>query len=88
MNSLPRLTITAPDGTGATASVLVNGEPARNVTGVSVHLEAGGWTRAEIRLGPVDVEFDGTAAVSLDDETRELLHLLGWTAPAPLEPAQ
>lgn len=83
-----RVTITAPDGTGRTATVLIDGEPARNVTGISLHLEAGGFGRAEIRLGPVDLEFDGTAAVSLDDETRELLHLLGWTEPAPLEPVQ
>ena len=81
-SNLHHLQLTAPDGTGRAANVLLNGDQILNLTGITVTIDADSFVHAELRLLVPPVTFDGKAKVTVPDETAGTLIALGWTPPA------
>jgi hypothetical protein len=77
-----RLTITAPDGTGATAAVTIDGRPAQGLTALTLTMDAKEVVRAELDLVMTPIQVDVNAEVTLVPETEAQLIALGWTPPA------
>ena len=77
-----RLQISAPNGHGSGAQVLIDGEPARALAGLTLTLTAEALTEATLHLVATPVEFDGRAKLTLLPETVDQLIALGWTPPA------
>jgi hypothetical protein len=76
-----QLTITSPEGVGRNATVLIDGEPAKGLTGITLTLEADSVNLAELRLFAPQITFDGQAAITIPDELAGTLIALGWTPP-------
>jgi len=76
------LSITGTDGIGATTTVLIDGEPARALTGLTLTIDADSLTRAELQLVMTPVQVDVDAVVTLLPDTVAQLIALGWTPPA------
>ena len=76
------LKIASPNGTGAAATIEVDGEPVTTLTSVRFKIEGGDFARAELSFVPSALEFDGQAELEVSYAIRSLLIKLGWTPPA------
>ncbi|GGH93784.1 hypothetical protein ACFFGR_09230 [Arthrobacter liuii] len=72
--------ITSP-GNPSTTTVEIDGEPYRNAQAIKFEVTAENWALAEIRFLPSAFAYEGKAAVSVDEQTAQLLESLGWTPP-------
>jgi hypothetical protein len=81
-SNLHRLTVVAPDGTGSTGCVVIDGtDVSAALRAVDLRVAVGATTTATLHLGMHGTEFDGLARLHLSAAQVGLLARFGWTPP-------